>query len=452
MNALPGLSPQASLLLYAAAAVALLIFLVARWKVNAFIGLVLASLCVGLCSGVRLLDIAKAFQEGVGGTLGFIAVVVGLGTMLGKLLAESGGAEVIAQTFIAAFGEKRLHWTLMFVAFIVGLPVFFGVGVVLLIPIVFTLARETKLPLLYLGIPVIAGLSTSHGLVPPHPGPMVAIEKVGADVGKTILWAIAIGLPCAALAGPIFAKFIAPRISVPLGGIGEKLSQPNPARTRRPGFGITLFTITLPVLLMLGATIADVALPKGDALRECADFIGSPLVAMLLAVLFALWSFGANCGFDRAQLLKFTDDCVGPCATIFLVVGAGGGFGKVLDVSGVDDAISDLAKGMQLSPLLLGWLVAAAIRIAVGSATVAITLASAIMAPIALTSPVNKELLVLAMGAGSVILSHLNDGGFWFVKEYFNLTVEQTLKTWTVLETIVSVVGLALVLLASRFV
>ena len=194
MNALPGLSPQASLLLYAAAAVALLIFLVARWKVNAFIGLVLASLCVGLCSGVRLLDIAKAFQEGVGGTLGFIAVVVGLGTMLGKLLAESGGAEVIAQTFIAAFGEKRLHWTLMFVAFIVGLPVFFGVGVVLLIPIVFTLARETKLPLLYLGIPVIAGLSTSHGLVPPHPGPMVAIEQVGADVGKTILWAIAIGL------------------------------------------------------------------------------------------------------------------------------------------------------------------------------------------------------------------------------------------------------------------
>jgi GntP family gluconate:H+ symporter len=169
-------------------------------------------------------------------------------------------------------------------------------------------------------------------------------------------------------------------------------------------------------------------------------------------VLFALWSFGANCGFDRNQLLKFTDDCVGPCATIFLVVGAGGGFGKVLDVSGVDDAISDLAKGMQLSPLLLGWLVAAAIRIAVGSATVAITLASAIMAPIALTSPVNKELLVLAMGAGSVILSHLNDGGFWFVKEYFNLTVEQTLKTWTVLETIVSVVGLALVLLASRFV
>jgi GntP family gluconate:H+ symporter len=452
MIPLPGLSPQTTLLTCAALAVGLLIFLVARWKVNAFIALVLASLFVGLCSGVRLLEIAKAFQEGVGGTLGFIAVVVGLGTMLGKLLAESGGAEVVAKTFIAAFGEKRLHWTLMFVSFIVGLPVFFGVGVVLLIPIVFTLARETKLPLLYLGIPVIAGLATSHGLVPPHPGPMVAIEKVGADVGKTILWSLVIGLPCAAVAGPIFAKLIAHRMQVPLGGIGEKLCQENSTRSQRPGFAITLFTITLPVLLMLGATIADVTLPKGDAFREWADFLGSPLVAMLLAVLLALWSFGSQCGFNRTQLLKFTDDCVGPCATIFLVVGAGGGFGKVLDVSGVDDAISDLAKTMQLSPLLLGWLVAAGIRIAVGSATVAITLASAIMAPIAASSPVNKELLVVAMGAGSVILSHLNDGGFWFVKEYFNLTVEQTLKTWTVLETIVSVLGLVLVLIASRLV
>ena len=450
MNSLPGLSQPASLLIYAAAAVALLVFLVARWKLNAFIALVLASLCVGLCAGVRPLDIAKAFQEGVGGTLGFIAVVVGLGTMLGKLLAESGGAEVVAQTFIRAFGSQRLPWTLMTVAFIVGLPVFFGVGLVLLIPIVFTLVRETRQPLLLLGIPVIAGLATSHSLVPPHPGPMVAIEKMGADVGKTILWSIAIGLPAAVVAGPVFARFIAPRLVVEPGGLGEKLSQQPPAQAARPGFGLTLLTITLPILLMLGATVADVTLPRGDAVREWAGFLGSPLVAMLVAVLFALWSFGAHCGFNRTQLVKFTDECVGPCATIFLVVGAGGGFGKVLDVSGVDDAIAELAKGMSFSPLLLGWLVAAAIRIAVGSATVAITLASAIMAPIVAGTPVSRELLVVAMGGGSVICSHLNDGGFWFVKEYFNLTATQTLQTWTALTTLISLATLALVLLAGQ--
>jgi GntP family gluconate:H+ symporter len=450
MNSLPGLSQPASLLIYAAGAVALLVFLVARWKLNAFIALVLASLCVGLCAGVRPLDIAKAFQEGVGGTLGFIAVVVGLGTMLGKLLAESGGAAVVAQTFIRAFGSGRLPWTLMFVAFIVGLPVFFGVGLVLLIPIIFTLVRETRQPLLLLGIPVIAGLASSHSLVPPHPGPMVAIEKVSADVGKTILWAIAIGLPAAMVAGPLFARFIAPRLIVQPGGLGEKLSQQPPAQTARPSFGLTLLTITLPILLMLGATIADITLPRGDALREWAGFLGSPLVAMLLAVLFALWSFGARCGFNREQLVKFTDECVGPCATIFLVVGAGGGFGKVLDVSGVDDAIAELAKGLSFSPLLLGWLVAAAIRVAVGSATVAITLASAIMAPIVAGTPVSRELLVVAMGGGSVICSHLNDGGFWFVKEYFNLTAAQTLQTWTVLTTLISFATLLLVLLAGQ--
>lgn len=450
MNSLPGLSQPTTLLIYAAGAVALLVFLVARWKLNAFIALVLASLCVGLGAGVRPLDIAKAFQEGVGGTLGFIAVVVGLGTMLGKLLAESGGAEVVAQTFIRAFGGGRLPWTLMFVAFIVGLPVFFGVGLVLLIPIVFTLVRETRQPLLLLGIPVIAGLASSHSLVPPHPGPMVAIEKVGADVGKTILWSIAIGLPAAMVAGPIFARLIAPRLVVEPGGLGEKLSQQPPVQTARPGFGLTLFTITLPILLMLGATIADITLPRGDARREWAGFLGSPLVAMLLAVLFALWSFGARCGFDRTKLVKFTDECVGPCATIFLVVGAGGGFGKVLDVSGVDDAIAELAKGLSFSPLLLGWMVAAAIRVAVGSATVAITLASAIMAPIVAGTPVSRELLVVAMGGGSVICSHLNDGGFWFVKEYFNLTAAQTLQTWTVLTTLISLATLLLVLLAGQ--
>ncbi len=436
-----------SLLLITLIAVLGLIVLVARFKLNAFLALLLASMFVGLASGMKLADIGKGFQEGAGTTLGFIAVVVGLGTMLGKMLSESGGAEVIAETFVRAAGEKRIHWALMLGAFVVGVPVFFGVGVVILIPVVFTIAREAKLPLLYLGIPVVAGLSVSHGLVPPHPGPLIAIEKLGADTGKTIFYSILVGLPAAIIAGPLFGKFISRRVTVEPGGIGRQLSKSS-LREKRPRFAVALVTILLPVLLMLSATVADLSLLKSDRFRVWADFAGSPLFAMLVAVLFSFWSFGTSCGFDRAQILRFTEDCVGPAASILLIVGAGGGFSKVLNYAGVDEAMAASVKTWNISPLLLGWLIAAAIRIAVGSATVAITMASAIMAPVAAAAPGTKpELLVIALGAGSLIASHLNDGGFWFVKEYFNMTVPQTLKTWTVMETIISVVALVLVLL-----
>jgi GntP family gluconate:H+ symporter len=438
---------QTSLLLYTLAAVLGLIVLIARFKLNAFLALILASLSVGLCAGMKLPDIAREFQAGVGSTLGSIAVVVGLGTMLGKMLAESGGAEVVAHTLIRALGEQRLPWTMLLVALIVGLPVFFSVGLVLLIPVLFALARRTGAPLLHLGLPLVAGLSVSHGLVPPHPGPMVAIEKLGADVGKTILYALLIGVPTAILAGPLFGSFLSRRVAVEPGGIGAQLVQRS-ERKNPPGFGMTMLTILLPVLLMLGATLADVTRPEGDRVRAWADLIGSPLVAMLLATLFSFWSFGAACGFDRKQILKFTEDCVGPAASILLVVGAGGGFSKVLAGSGVEAAMAGWARGLDVSPLVLGWLVAALIRVAVGSATVAITMSAAILLPVLTAAPdTNRELLVISMGAGSLILSHLNDGGFWFVKEYFNMTVPQTLKTWTVMESLISVVALGCVLL-----
>lgn len=433
---------QAALLGVTAAAIVGLIILVAHFKVNAFIALIVASVFVAICSGKPLVECAKAFQDGVGQTLGFIAVVVGLGTMLGKLLAESGGGEVIATRFISLFGRQRLPWALVFVAFIVGLPVFFGVGLVLLVPILFTLARDTRLPLLYLGIPVVAGLSASHGLVPPHPGPLYAIGALGADTGKTILFSIAIGIPAAILAGPVFGSLITRRVSAEPGGIGAQLTTPT-ARTRCPSFGMALFTILLPVALMLLATVAGLTLPGNHAARQWADFLGTPLVAMLIAVVVSLFTFGYSCGFSRAQIQKFTEDCVGPAATIILVVGAGGGFSKVLQIVGAADAIAAGVKSMGVSPLIFAWLLAAAVRVAVGSATVAISLSAALVAPIAAAHPgVSKELLVIAMGAGSLILSHLNDGGFWFVKEYLNMSVAQTLKTWTVLETIISVTGL----------
>src|SRR5687767_12095262 len=290
---------QAALLGVTIAAIVGLIILVAHFKLNAFIALILASLFVAICSGKPLVESAKAFQDGVGQTLGFIAVVVGLGTMLGKLLAESGGAEVIATRFIKLFGQQRLSWALVFVAFIVGLPVFFGVGLVLLVPILFTLARETRLPLLYLGIPVVAGLSASHGLVPPHPGPLNAIVLLGADTGKTILYSLAIGIPAAILAGPVFGGIISRRVSVEVGGIGALLTTPT-ERKRCPSFAIALFTILLPVLLMLLATIADLTLAKESRVRAWADFVGTPLVAMLAAVVVSLFTFGYSCGFGRA--------------------------------------------------------------------------------------------------------------------------------------------------------
>ena len=440
------------LLLLTLAVVIALVVLVARFKVHAFLALILASLAVGAFSGMPLSAIAGAFQTGVGNTLGFIAVVVGLGTMLGKMLAESGGAEVVAHAFIGLLGPKRIHWTMMLVGFVVGLPVFFGVGLVLLAPILFAVARQGNIPLLLLGIPMVAGLSASHGLVPPHPGPMVAIGTLGANTGKTILYSVLIALPAAILAGPVFAKFASRRISVELGGIGAKLVAGTHAKCA-PGLSLTLFTILLPVILMVLATVADLALPPKHGMRVAASFVGSPLVAMLVAVLFSFYSFGWSCGFSRQQILDFMESCVGPAASIFLVVGAGGGFSKVLDESGAGKAIASLAGDLQLSPLLLGWLIAAAIRVAVGSATVTITMTAGLMAPIAVAHPeLNRELLVIAMGAGSLILSHLNDGGFWFVKEYLNLSVPQTLKTWTVLETIIAVSALGGVLVLDRLV
>jgi GntP family gluconate:H+ symporter len=441
-----GVSHEAMLLLWTALAILALVVLVARFKLNAFLALMLATLFVGLCSGMPPARVAKAFQDGVGNTLGFIAIVVGLGTMLGKMLSESGGAEVIAQTFIRAFGMRRLHWALMIVGFVVGLPVFFGVGLVLLMPIVAALLRETKQPLLFLGIPLVAGLSVSHGLVPPHPGPMLAIGTLGADVGKTILYGVLIGIPTAIVAGPLFGKFIARRIPIPLGGLGETLV-PKAPRANAPSFAVTMATILLPVVLMLGATVADLTLPKDQPIRIWLDFIGSPAVAMLAATLVSLFTFGWARGFPRGKILKFTEDCVGPAASIILIVGAGGGFSKVLDESGVGAVLAQSARHLNVSVLVLGWLIAAAIRVAVGSATVSVALGASLILPIAAASPgTNLELLVISLGAGSLILSHLNDGGFWFVKEYFGMTVPHTLKSWTVMETIIAVAALALVL------
>ena len=446
------MSPNTTLLLYALVAVVALVVLIARFKLHPFVALIVVSLAMGTAAGMPLGTVVKAFQDGVGGVLAFVAIVVALGTMLGKLMAESGGATRIATTLIALFGERRVHWAIMFVAFIVGIPVFFQVGFVLLVPLVFTIARRSGLSLVKIGIPLVAGLSVVHGMVPPHPAAMLAVQAYQADVGRTIAYAVLVGLPTAALAGPMYASWIAPRITLPSGN--PVAAQFTEAASRDlPSFGISLFTVLLPVILMLCASAADLALDPANPVRGALDFVGGPIVALLVALLFSFWALGYRQHFTRDEILKFANDCLAPTATILLVIGAGGGFNRVLVESGVGKAITDVALGSQASPLLLAWTVAALIRVATGSATVAMTTSAGIVAPIAAATPgTSPELLVLATGAGSLVLSHVNDAGFWLIKEFFNMTVPQTLKTWTVAETIIGVAGLGFTMLLSLLV
>lgn len=439
-------TPGQWLLVYALISVFALILLIARYRINPFITLILVSLGLALAAGMPAKDIVASYEAGVGKTLGHIALIVALGTMLGKMMAESGGAEQIARTLIKSFGEKNVHWAMLCISFLVGLPIFFEVGFVLLVPIAFNVARRTGTSMLMVGLPMVAGLSVVHGLVPPHPAAMIAVGEYQADVGRTLFYALIVGIPTAIIAGPLFAKFIAPRVDLPLvNPLASEFIQQDTQQTF-PGFGITLLTILLPVVLMLVGGWADkLAAPNSD-LYSALRFIGNSVVALLIATVVSFFTLGIARGFSRDQILKFSQECLAPTAGITLLVGAGGGLNRILVDAGIAKEIVTLSASMQITPLFLGWILAALIRVATGSATVAMSTAAGIVAPIAVAAHYpHPELLVIATGAGSLILSHVNDGGFWLIKEYFNMTVAQTLKTWTVLETIISLVALLFV-------
>lgn len=420
-----------------------LIVLIAVFKLNPVITLFLASLALAIAADMPLSTIVRSFEAGVGGILGHIAIVVALGTMLGKMMAESGGADQIAFTLIRVFGEKNIPWAMVAIGLLVGLPAFFEVGFVLLIPIVFTVARRTGTSLVLVGLPLLAGLSVVHGLVPPHPAALLAVAIYKADVGRTIFYALLVGLPTAMIAGPIYAKLIAPHVQLPLENSMAAQFISHDEERSLPSFGLTLFTILLPVLLMLIGSWADVLSTPGGALNNGLHLVGNDDMALLIGVLFSFFTLGKMRGFTRETILRFSNECLAPTATITLLVGAGGGFGRILQDSGVSNAIVVVAMHSHVPLLLLAWLLAALMRLATGSATVAMTTAAGIVAPIALhTAGVHPELLAIATGAGSLIFSHVNDGGFWLVKEYFNMSVIQTIKTWSVCETIISVTAL----------
>jgi GntP family gluconate:H+ symporter len=446
---------QWTLIAMALLGIGVLVLLVIKFRLNAFLALLIAALVAGAGSklagsNLSLLAIATAFDEGLGKTLGGVAAVICLGVMLGKLLAESRGAEVLAKRMVEFFGPNQVTLCIMALALVVGFTTWFAVGLILLAPILQTLTIETRRPFVQLAIPLLACLSTMHGLMPPHPGPVVAIHALHANPGKVAIWALVLGLPTAAIAGPIFARWAIKHVDVPPPPVVVK---PLEEGRTWPNFGLTLFSMLLPVILILLATIAQMVLKEGTAAMEIIEFIGKPSIALFISVLFALWSLGTNCGFTGAQLSKFTEDAVASVGMAVLIVGGGGGFAGVLQATGAAEAMGAFAQTIHLPPLVYGWLVSAFIRVATGSATVAITTSAGLMAPLIAANPhINPELMVISLGCGSLFLSHLNDGGFWIVKECLGLTVGQTLRTWTMCETIIGLAGLALTLLANALI
>lgn len=438
------IDPHSTFLLLATlVAVVGLILLVAVGKLNPFLSLLVVSLGLGIAGGMPMGTVLKSFEIGLGNTLGHIAIVVALGTMLGKMMAESGAADRIAHTLIKWFGEKRVPLAMVVSGLVVGLPAFFEVGFVLLVPIAFTVARRTRTNMMLVCLPMVAGLSVVHGLVPPHPAALAAAMIYKADVGRTILFGLIVGVPTALIAGPLFARLAARWVQMPEHNpMAEEFVDHGEERSL-PSFSVSIATILLPVFLMLVGSWADRFAAPGTLTNEIIRLLGNDDMALLIGVLISFVTLGKMRGFSRETVLKFSNECLAPTATITLLVGAGGGFGRVLQDSGVSHAIVAVAMATHVSLLLLAWLTAALVRLATGSATVAMTTAAGIVAPIAMqTAGVRPELLAIATGAGSLIFSHVNDGGFWLVKEYFGLSVPETLKSWSVCETIIAFAGL----------
>ncbi|MFJ7366695.1 gluconate:H+ symporter [Peribacillus frigoritolerans] len=430
-------------------AIVIVILGVSLWKWHAFISLTVASLFLAIFSGLPMDKIVGAYETGVGAVLGHLIGILALGTILGKMMSDSGAGMQVADFFIDKFGVKNLPWAMLLSGFIIGIPVFFEVGLVILLPLVISIRKSTKVNILLIGIPVLAGLSIVHGLVPPHPGAMTAIGIYNANMGHVLLYSLIIAFPTAVIAGPLFAKWIHKRV-IPVGE--PELIRVETKSSGLPGTGVSFFIILLPVLLMVLTVVAPY-LPLPGSIEKFLLFIGSPVIALLISCFAAYYFLGYRQGMDKSLIKKLTEECLLPLASIILIIGAGGGFKQILIDSGVGTAIASMSEEISLSPIVLAFLVAGLIRIATGSATVALTTAAGIVSPVvANMTGVNLELLVIATGAGSLMFSHVNDAGFWLVKEYMGLTVKETFKTWTVMETLLSFVAFGLVLIFDIFI
>ncbi|ESQ02383.1 MULTISPECIES: GntT/GntP/DsdX family permease [Streptomyces] len=432
------------------AGIAVIVLLITKFKVHAFLALTIGSLALGAFAGAPLDKAITSFTAGLGSTVAGVGVLIALGAILGKLLADSGGADQIVDTILARAGGRAMPWAMVLIASVIGLPLFFEVGIVLLIPVVLMVAKRGNYSLMKIGIPALAGLSVMHGLIPPHPGPLVAIDAIGANLGITLALGVLVAIPTVIIAGPVFGKYAARWVDVPA---PEKMipQRATEDTDRRPSFGATLATVLLPVVLMLAKALVDIVVDDPEAgVQRVFDVIGSPMIALLAAVIVGMFTLGRAAGFTKGRLSTTVEKSLAPIAGVLLIVGAGGGFKQTLIDVGIGQMILDFSESWAIPTLLLAWLIAVAIRLATGSATVATISAAGLVAPLAADmSSSHMALLVLAIGAGSLFFSHVNDAGFWLVKEYFGLNVGQTIKTWSVMETIISVVSLVFVLLLS---
>jgi GntP family gluconate:H+ symporter len=450
---------HAQLLLAAALGIATVVVLIVWAKFHPLLGLILGTAVLGAVAAVPPEEGLASFIAGVGTTFGTVGLLIALGAMLGQLLADSGGANKIVDTIVDRVGPRGLPWAMALIAAIIGLPMFFEIGVVILVPIVVLVARRTQTPLMLVGIPALAGLSILHGLVPPHPGPLTAISALHAPLGLTLVFGLIIAVPALVISGPLLAIVINRWVPVPAppaeddeaAQTAEQGDDHHEGEGRRtPPFALAVLAIVLPVVLMLIRAIGELTLDDGTTTRNVLDFVGDPATALLVGVLVAMLTVGRGSGMSRVQINDSLGSGLPGVASIMLIVAAGGGFKQELSDSGVAQVIADAAKDSHLSVLLLGWLVAVGIRLATGSATVATVTAAGIVQGLgADLTDAHLALLVLAIGSGSLFFSHVNDAGFWLVKEYFGLTVGQTLRSWSVMETVISVLGLAGVLALS---
>ncbi|MEV6650636.1 gluconate:H+ symporter [Streptomyces sp. NPDC051219] len=432
------------------AGIALIVLLITKYKLHAFLALTIGSLTLGAIAGAPLGKTIVSFSTGLGNTVAGVGVLIALGAILGKLLADSGGADQIVDTILAKTSGRAMPWAMVLIASIIGLPLFFEVGIVLLIPVVLLVAKRGNYSLMRIGIPALAGLSVMHGLIPPHPGPLVAIDAIGADLGVTLALGLVVAVPTVIIAGPLFSKYASRWVDIPA---PERMipTRPSEEPAHRPSFVATVATVLLPVVLMLAKALVDIVVDNPEhPVQQVADVIGSPLIALLAAVLVGLFTLGRAAGFTKERISSTVEKSFAPIAGVLMIVGAGGGFKQTLIDVGVGQMILEFSESWAIPTLLLAWLIAVAIRLATGSATVATISAAGLVAPLAADmSTSHAALLVLAIGAGSLFFSHVNDAGFWLVKEYFGMTVGQTVKTWSVMETIISVVGIIFVLLLS---
>ncbi|MGY0693381.1 GntP family permease [Virgibacillus sp. FSP13] len=441
------------LILIALAGIFLLLFLVIRTKLHAFVALLLVSLLVGIAAGMPLSGVIESIESGMGGTLGFVAVVVGLGAMFGKMLEVSGGAERLAQTLINKFGEDKAQWALGITGFIVAIPVFFDVGFIILVPIIYGLAKKTGKSLLYYGIPLLAGLAVTHSYIPPTPGPIAVADLVNADLGWVILFGFLAGIPAMIIAGPVFGKYIAKKIHVDIPDYqqfeGKEYDQ------ELPSFGMIASLIFIPLVLILANTLSGVMLEEGNTIRSIFTFLGHPFVALTIATLLTFYFLGVKRGYSKEDVQDIATKALEPAGIIILVTGAGGVFKQVLIDSGVGDVLGDMMVNSALPPVLLAFLIAAVVRVAQGSATVAMVTAAGLVSPLidtmGLAGP-TLGLIVISIAAGATIASHVNDSGFWLVNRYFGLDVKDTLKSWTIMESLIALVGFAVVFVLSLFI